>query len=286
MNLLICGGGKGSWEIRGEQLGAACGARVSANPSQADFAWADFCVLVKRHGARYRPAAQAARKPYVWDALDCWRQPWDNALGPQAAQAALLRQAIEVQAEETIGATEAQARALGGVYLPHHSRAGLTPAPACRELRVVAYEGNPAYLGVWARRLADTCARRGLAFVVNPPDLRRADVVVAFRDGQWDGWACRQWKSGVKLVNALAAGRPVLTQRTAAFEEIAPPGSCVETEAELDAALARWAPSDARAQAAEQCARQAQAYTLATVAEQYRRILERTEERSRLCTAV
>ena len=32
MKILICGAGKGSWTMRGQQLGAAIGARVTSAP--------------------------------------------------------------------------------------------------------------------------------------------------------------------------------------------------------------------------------------------------------------
>jgi hypothetical protein len=81
MNVLIVGNGKGSWQIRGEQLGAAIGARVTSYPKAEDWQWADVAVLVKRAGMIYAPLAQAAGVPIVWDAVDFWRQPTDHNLG-------------------------------------------------------------------------------------------------------------------------------------------------------------------------------------------------------------
>ncbi len=275
MNLLVVGAGKGSWEIRGIQLGRELGARVVSEPSQADWRWAQLGILVKRHGARHAGAARAAGCPVVWDALDCWRQPWDNALSPQAAQGALAAQAAFVGAVLNIGATGAQATALGGEYLPHHCWPDLAPAPARREMRVVAYQGNAAYLGAFGPALRDACRARGLAFEINPADLRTADLVVALREGPWDGWACRQWKSGVKIVNAFSAGRPVLTQATAAAQEIDAPGTVIETIADLGSAIDAWLPFETREAAAVRCAAMAPAYTLDAVAGAYRGMLER-----------
>lgn len=283
MNLLIVGGGSGSWAIRGHQLGGALGARVTSHPFAEDWAWADLAVLVKRHGAVSAPVAKAADCPIVWDALDCWPQPADNRLSEPAARAALEAQVRTIAPLHVVGATEAHAAACGGTYLPHHSRPGLEPVDASPDLKVVAYEGNPSYLGAWAHRLTALCVARGWTFVLNPPDLRRADVIVALRDGPWDGWACRQWKSGVKLVNAIAAGRPVITQDTAAAREIGAPGSVVETPEELAAALEAWVPFERRAAAADECRALAPVYTLSAVSAQYRLLLERLVRTS--CTA-
>lgn len=275
MKLLMVGAGKGSWVMRGEQLGAALGARVTTEPRREDWTWADVAVLVKRHGVRHAPAAKSAGCPFVWDALDCWRQPGDNARAEASSRAALANEVKVLNARIVIGATEAQAAAAGGVYLPHHSWNGLEPMPARKQVSVVAYQGNPAYLGEWHDRLARSCTARGWRFVTNPPDLGTADLIVALRGGPWDGWQCREWKSGVKLVNAIAAGRPVITQPTAAWREIAPPGTAIETPTELEAALDAWRPVEARAQAAAACVTRAPAYQLSAVAAQYRVLLER-----------
>jgi len=106
---------------------------------------------------------------------------------------------------------------------------------------------------------------------VNPPDLSKVDILVALRDGPWDGWICREWKSGVKLVNALAAGRPVLTQASAAWGEVQPVGSVLASPRDLDVALDLWADREARRETARMS--QTAAYTLSTVADSYRTML-------------
>jgi hypothetical protein len=275
VNILVLGHSAkpGSWDIRGKQLGAALGARVTSTPSPDDWRWADLCIVVKRSEPRFGPDARAAGVPIVWDALDCWRQPAENGLDEVAARQTLAAHLRVIRPALTIGATQAQADAACGVYLPHHSRPGLEPAPARERVEVVAYEGNAAYLGRWLETVSLACAKRGWRFVVNPPDLREADILVALRDGPWDGWMCREWKSGVKLVNAIAAGRPVITQHSAAVREIQPPGSVIETAADLEQALDSWAPLDWRAQAVADGRDLAPRYRLDRIAEDYRRIV-------------
>ncbi len=277
MNLLMVGSGRGSWAIRGEQLGAALGARVTSQPTAADWAWADRVVLVKRAGRQWAPTAQAAQVPIVWDALDCWRQPADHERTEAAVVATLWAEQALIQPGVTIAATQAQAAALrAAVYLPHHSWPGLEPTPARATIQTVGYQGNAAYLGRWLGIVSTACGARGWRFVVNPPDLMAVDLLVAFRDGPWDGWICRQWKSGVKLVNAIAAGRPILTQDTAAAREIGAPGSIVETEADLARALDGWTDAGRRAAVVDICRTLAPRYGLAAVADQYRALLEDT----------
>ncbi len=276
MKLLIVGSGKGSWEIRGLQLGEALGARIVNGPSAADWSWCDAAILVKRAGPIHAEAARAAGVPFAWDVLDFWRQPLDDDLPEAAARQTLANMLSAYRPTVAIGATAAQAAACGpiGRYLPHHSWPSMDgPGDVRGEVQAVAYQGNPSYLGGWSKLLTEACRRRGWRFQVNPPDLRTADLLVALRDRPWDGWMSRQWKSGVKLVNAVAAGRPILTQDTAAAREIGPPGTVLPNFQDLDNALDDWAPLSARSLAAARCAVLAPAYTIAAVSAQLRSIL-------------
>lgn len=270
MNLLVVGFGKGSWTMRGEQLGAALGARVTSSPVPADFAWADVVVLVKRAAFRFADGVRRAGKPIVWDALDFWSQPAQNRYAEAQARALLRSQLAIIRPTLTIGATVEMAVAAGGVCLPHHGWIGLRPTPPRDQVATVAYQGGAVYLGAWQPRLEAACARRGWRFVVNPPDLSQADMIVALRDGVWDGWMCREWKSGVKVVNAICAGRPLISQPSAAVRELQPVGCTVETAADLDAALDACADDRLRIAAAQQ---EADPFDLATLAEWYRQLL-------------
>jgi hypothetical protein len=275
MNLLIVGGSKaGAWQMRGVQLGAALGARVTSAPTADDFGWSDVVVLVKRAGAVYATQAHRANRPIVWDALDFWSQPGDHRLSEAQATALLHAQIRVIQPALTIGATEAMAQACDGAFLPQHAWAGLSPTPARDVVSIVGYEGNPTYLGTWEPAIRRECARLGWTFVINPPDLRLVDLFVAFRDGAWDGWMPREWKSGVKIVNAIAAGRPILTQASAAARELKAVGQSVESPLALGAAFDAWTERPVRDAAEIRGRDDAPAFTLAAVAERYRQILQ------------
>jgi hypothetical protein len=88
---------------------------------------------------------------------------------------------------------------------------------------------------------------------------------------------CQEWKSGVKIGNAMCAGRPIITQHSAAFRELAPIGSAIETEADLDRAFELWADVEQRATALNQT--RAEGLTLDRVAARYRRILMDVQKR-------
>lgn len=272
MNILILGTGQGSFTVRGHQLGAAIGARVASAVRPNDLTWADVVVLVKRAGIMWAEYVRRADRPIVWDALDFWHQPDDNSLFPSAALEHFRRQVALIDPVLTITATEAMAAACGatGRYLPHHARPGLERCAVRENVQTVAYEGTRKYLGRWAKVIQAECDKRGWTFVINPPSLSQADLVVAFRDGIWDGWMCRNWKSGVKLVNAMAVGRPILTQTGAAWEEIRPSGATLDAFEDLPEVFDFWADPEVRALAMASGAD----YSLDRVAKSYKALIE------------
>ena len=268
--LFVGADSRGSWQMRGQQLAQVLKARCTLDPTADDWAWAETAVLVKRAAPRQRPPRAM---PVIWDVLDCWAQPEENHLPLSDHRATIARIAREARASVLLGATEAMATAIGGVYLPHHGRIGLVPTAPKATPATVGYDGNARYLGAWREALERACARRGLEFVINPKDLSAVDVLIAFRDGKWDGGVCREWKSGVKYVNALAAGRPILTQPCAAFDEIQPVGAAVAHRDGLQRALdAVLDPDVRRAAYARGCA-MAGGYTVRAVADRYRAII-------------
>lgn len=273
MNLLIVGGGKaGSWAIRGEQIGAALGARVTSEPQRADFDWADVILIVKRAIYQFGAAAKASGKPLVWDVLDFWRQPDENGCDI-AFMVTRVQQLAAQYGAELIAATQAMADAIGGVYIPHHYRPGTVAQPVREQIQTVAYEGCSLYLGSWEGVLKAACAERGWSFVINPTKLQDADLIVALRGEQWDGELCRKWKSGVKLVNAIACGRPVICQHSAAQREIG--GGALETAEQLNDSLDFWDDNtEIRMDLPDFLAETASSFSIDAIADRYRKVLE------------
>jgi hypothetical protein len=287
MNVLIAGSGSGSFTMRGHQIGAVLGARVTSDPTPADWAWANVAILIKRTAQRYAPAARVARVPIVWDALDCWSQPRDNRWTVKNGIAHVAVFTSQIKPHAVIGATEAMAHAIGGTYIPHHSHLGLVPTQPRERIRTVAYDGSERYLGQWRTALEIACARRGWQFVVNPSTLTKVDLLVAFRDGEWDGPICRAWKSGVKYVNAICAGRPILTQRGDAAEEIGaltPAVDVILDMHDLERAFDYWT-YERRQAVYEHSARTAAAFTVEAIAETYYRPLLRRVIAEARCAA-
>lgn len=272
--VLFVGCDKGAWQMRGRQMAQVLGARYTSKPQPSDWEWADVIVLVKRAVDRWGAEAMVTGKVLIWDVLDWWKQPEDNQ-----TPVAVLRERVKTiqrryRIRTVIGATQAMADAIGGVYIPHHCRIGLMPTPIRAEATTVAYDGSPRYLGSWAGVIEAACQRLGLRFVINPKDLSTADVLVAFRGEEWDGEVCRQWKSGVKYVNAIAAGRPVLTQDVSSFSEINPVGFAVAEPGEVFEAIRAMTGSRAlRELAYDRGIARAPQFTREVIADQYRQVL-------------
>lgn len=286
MRLLFCGAGKGSWQMRGLQLGRALEAvlgpgsvRMTSNPTEADYRWADRIILIKKMAFGFAPRARKWDRPIIWDALDCWIQPGEAGLDESAALSLLQSHLATVKPDLMIGATEAMARAgrrLGqaSVSLSHHCWTGLTPTPARSQISVVAYDGNPNALGHWEHDLRRACQARGWRFVLNPSNLASVDLLVALRDTRWDGWITRQWKSGVKLVNAICAGRPVITQPCAAFDEVQPIGTVIDDRRSLGEALDAWQDAASRQAVVTASQTRAAGFTVEALAHTYLGLLQ------------
>ena len=260
--------GQGSWEVRGRQMAAALTAKATQKPVMADWRWADAVILVKHAIDEWGATAKRCNVPLIWDVLDYWQQPDENERTVEDYRQVIAKRAAQCGIGTLIGATQQMARDIGGVYIPHHSRPGLKATPPREKARIVAYEGTRKYLGRWLDALESACTERGLGMEINQPSLANADVVVSLRWGKWDGPLCRNWKSGVKYVNALVAGKPVITQQCAALSDIDPVGVCVP---ELD--RVGWALDmavDLRAEAYQVAKQRRLEFSLEAIAAKYR----------------
>lgn len=270
--------------MRADQLGHAIGMMVHTDPwedpPKKSLDKAQCVIIVKRLKKRWKKFVahlNTRRMPIIWDCVDFWQQPEENDVGRDAVVKQFHKQKGLLGSRAVIVATQQMQQDCGGHYLPHHHRVGLTAGPVRRTVRSVGYEGDARYLWMWRAVVLEACVQRGWDFIENPANLADVDIVVALRGGEWDGWACRNWKSGVKYVNAMAAGRPVISQPTAAFREIGAPGTVIETKDDLSRALDYWADYQRRLDAASCAAQLEPHYRLETIADRYRQILQRRD---------
>lgn len=224
MNLLFTGRGtSGSWSIRGQQLGAACEARVQARAKLADCKAADAIVVVKRVDDELLAALRGSGRPWAFDVLDCYPQPACSTWGRSEA-IEWVRARIKALAPTALIWPNERMREdcgtdLPSLILPHHHRPGIAKNPIREQVRMVGYEGQAEYLGGWRTTLERECEKRGWQFTASPIHLADLDIVVAMRGGGWESYASRHWKSNVKLANAHGSGTPFVGQQECGYME-------------------------------------------------------------------
>lgn len=215
----------GSWKIRGEQLGHACGATVMPQATWAQCREAAVIVVVKKVGAELLQAVRSSGRPWVYDVLDAYPQPLCSEWG-RGESIAWMRAHLRSLAPTAIVWPNERMRedcdiGLPGLVLPHHHRPGIEVNPIREQVRVVGYEGEASYLGGLRSAIEDECASRGWRFSVNPRQLADVDIVLAMRAGTAVSYAARHWKSNVKLANAHGSGTPFIGNRECGYLETA-----------------------------------------------------------------
>jgi hypothetical protein len=269
----------GSWQIRSRQLATAraqWSSREGLGPDDIEGNEV-FCAVKRPYRARMR-MLRALGRVVIYDALDCWRQPDDDARLDDLDK---IRRHFadwfgELHADGVIFPDRAMLDDLGDlapdpVCIYHHFWPGLAPIEVRPRARLVGYQGDPRYLGPWRARIDRACKRLGLRFVVNPDDLRSIDIGVAVRGGVHSSLLARRYKSNVKLANFYGAAIPCavdaegLSYRETADGEV----RFFATGEELEARLAELLPHDTRMQAHRSFLRTREQFTLGAIADRY-----------------
>lgn len=218
--VLITGkGSSGSWKIRGEQLGDAIGAVVQPNAEPHDCKQADVVVIVKRTPRAVLEAVRKSGRPWVWDIVDAWPQPFGNAWGRETALE-WLRSELDYLKPHAVVFPTSQMRIDSGwegpaLVLPHHAWPKYSPHVVAGSVSRVGYEGAAHYLGRWQAMLEKECRRRGWEFRLG--GLDQCDIGVAFRDV--GGYPAQAWKANTKLANMQALGIPFVGHRELSYVE-------------------------------------------------------------------
>lgn len=248
MKILTTGKGKsGSWQIRGEQLGGAVGL-VKPNAFLADCKAADAIVVCKRPGPVIASVI-ASGKPWIWDLVDFYPQPTCSSWSREYAVEWARNQITALRPAGVVYATQRMMLDIGmpGIWIPHHCRPDTVINPIREKVQVVGYEGCAKYLGRWKTLLEEECARRGWQFVCNDRPVGEMDIVVAFRDAEFNGYVQRSWKSNVKLANAHGAGTPFIGPREEGYLDTATGFECwVDLPKQLSAAFDYLEPRETR----------------------------------------
>jgi len=255
--MIVTGKGSGgSWQIRGEQLGSAMGAKVIPKASVEECNEADLIYMVKNPCDGI--ISRRGKAKLIWDIVDHWPQPEGNAWGRDQLVSHVMKTAEIIKADYLIASTEQMANDLGTPYwLRHHGRIYVNQNPVRERVRAVGYEGCPKYLGRWFSIIGRECEKRKWTFVVNPRCLTECDIVVALRDYPHKGYGTDAWKSNVKLQNAQNSGTPIICNREAGYLETKSGGEVfVDTVDEMEKALDYLTMQSARLNAAALMRRQ------------------------------
>lgn len=254
MKILTTGKGKsGSWIIRAEQLGGEVGL-VKADATLADCRAVDVVVVCKRPGPVIASVI-ASGKPWIWDLVDFYPQPACGSWSRDYAVEWARKQITALRPAGVIYATQQMMLDIGmpGIWIPHHCRPDAVINPIRDQVQVVGYEGCEKYLGRWKLLLEEECASRGWRFVCNDRPVGEMDIVVAFRDWQFNGYVQRNWKSNVKLANAHGAGTPFIGPREQGYLDTGTGFECwVDSRSQLSAALDHLEPRETRLKISEE----------------------------------
>lgn len=252
MKLLFTGKGtSGSWVVRGEQLGKACGATVKPRASLADCKQADLIVLVKRPTPELIATIKKSKKPWVWDVVDFYPQPACTNWGASQAIHWVKSQVAQYLPNGIIWPNARMgddcATSTLSTVIYHHHRPGIKKNPIRGEVKRVGYEGSEKYLGKWRDTLLKECKARGWELRINHGPHADIDICVAFRDTPFNGYVQYHWKSNVKLSNCHGSGTPFIGPAECGYVETSAGGEVwVENPKHLSDAFDRLAPQDIR----------------------------------------
>lgn len=201
----------------------------------------DVIVAVKRVDSILLHNLRASGKPWVWDMVDPYPQP-GCADWSRNESIRWVKNQIRTLAPAAVIYPNAKMRCDVGIYGPviyHHHRPGIAANPIRERIKVIGYEGGRAYLDHWGTKFARAAAAIGARFDDQVRNLADCDVVVACRGGVHDSYACRNWKSNVKLANAHGSGTPFIGQPDDGYTETATGSEeWIETEEDIHRALA------------------------------------------------
>lgn len=224
MKILFTGkGSAGSWQIRGKQLGEAVGGYALSKASIADCQRADVIVAVKRLNHRFSDSIKLSGKPWIWDLVDFYPQPFCTQWSKTQAIKWVQNQTQQHKPDGIIWPNQKMRDdcdiGIPGTVIYHHHRPDIAVNPIRETILKVGYEGEPTFLGEWMDRLLQECRTRQWDFILNPPSITDLDVVFAFRGEHVNGYAQQHWKSNVKLSNAQGSGTPFVGLQECSYIE-------------------------------------------------------------------
>lgn len=211
-------GNAGSWQIRGQQIASTDPYWLSKpmrDLTQKDIETYDVFCIVKHFDPTIANSIRKAGKKVVYDIVDAWRQPDDGLKNNNVDLVVqyFTKKLSGLPLDGVIFPNRIMQHDLAGVVpkpttIYHHHRPGLVPTEIKQRPNLVAYEGNPDYLGPWKDIIIKICGSFGMSFAINPQSLGLADIGFAARGGPHGSIMASRYKSNVKLANFYAVGLP------------------------------------------------------------------------------
>ena len=203
-------------------------------------------MVVKRLGPFFENVIKSG-KPWVWDLVDFYPQPkcgeWDRS----TAINWVCKQIRHANPAGIIWPNLKMKKDCGfyGMVVYHHAR-NAQINPIREHVKTVGYDGSEKFLGQWRGWVQHECRLRGWQFVERAP-LHEVDIVVAFRDGEHNGYVQQHWKSNVKLANAHGTGTPFIGQLENSYLETCAGGEVwITNEKGLSRAFDELTPYESR----------------------------------------
>lgn len=247
----------------------------------------DFIVGIKKWSPEYTKGASA---PYrVFDPLDFWPQSVTGA-GIRGATTdrtclELFRAYVEKLKIDPDGFIFVNRKMYSvmkeafpskpSALIYHHSDPASVVNPIRKEAKTVVFEGLERNLGDWRYKIEAVCRKFGMSFVINPSrvwgqSLAMGDIAISVRDGAYDSYISRQFKSNVKMANVYASGTPCIMWPECGTVETAIDGvQFFENEKELAERLDWLRSYDRRLAIHKQFLHEARKYHIGTIAGQY-----------------
>ena len=211
----------GSWEIRGKQIAAMRSNWTAINkPDENIIEESDIICVIKKPNFKIIEIARKKNKPVVYDIVDSWQQPDDDGVCLNKKQAISLfsKKWDEINADGYIFPTKNMENILGNLTqfnttIYHHYWPQIKINPIRKVVKKVGYEGV-GFLGEWEQIFDQICKKKGIEFIINPKEFKDMDIVVLARGSVYGSYLARNFKSNVKLANAMGSGTPALIHYT------------------------------------------------------------------------
>ncbi len=228
------GGRPGTWRMRAEDIAAIRPDwKAIPNATEEDFKGADAVILIKRTNPTLIAPIQQWGGPFIYDALDFWRQPLEDKYikSPTGIERVFKDHFQRVSAHLVLCVNNLMAKDLAKLGLNtetlyHHYDSQLTH-DILKIPDSILYWGRRQYLTQdWYQHMRKTCAYLGKQFLIHDgeksligKDAYGAEVMFAIRGGSYGTWLAKRWKSGIKGITAERMGIPYVAMPEQSYLE-------------------------------------------------------------------